>query len=123
MRIRYVGQATMRRALGYEWNRHNGYAVEVADADDAVELLTHPPGDFTVDGDEPLANLPEVGPQHVAELALAGVTRLADLAALDDEGIKGLAGAIWAGEKQVKKWVERALRQGSGQARESLVLP
>jgi predicted flap endonuclease-1-like 5' DNA nuclease len=75
----------------------------------AVELLTTPEDEFVVAADaEPLTGLHGVGPQRAAELALAGIGSLTDLAALDEDGIARLAEGIWASARQVEGWVAAA---------------
>lgn len=109
MRIRYTGRATVRQALGYEWTRRNGYVSEVGDPGHVLELLTHPPGDFAVSDDEPLVTTLGLETAQAAELALASVTGLSDLAALDAAGVRRLALALpWANEKRVERWAEQA---------------
>ena len=108
MRIRFAGPQVVRRVVGqYEWSRETGFVQDV-DAATAAELLTCPGEDFVPDRDEPLLSLDGVGMQRLAELALAGIGNLADMADLNDEGIERLAESIWASEDQVRRWVEQA---------------
>lgn len=109
MRIRWVGPQLVRRVVErYEWSRKTGFVQDVVEAGLAAELLTEPSGAFVVDRDDAVLGLPGVGPQRAAELALAGVATLADLAALDATGIRRLDKAIWASSKQIRAWVKQA---------------
>lgn len=109
MRIRWTGAKVVRRVVGeYEWSRKTGFVQDVRDPELAAELLTSPGEKFVVEQDEPLVTLNGVGPQRVAELALAGIGTMADLTVLDEEGIERLTEGIWASEKQVRAWVKEA---------------
>jgi len=109
MKLRWVGPQLVRRVVEqYEWCRKTGFVQDVAEAGLAAELLTEPSGAFVVDQDDAVLSLPGVGPQRAAELALAGIATLADLAALDETGIKRLDKAIWASSKQIRAWVKQA---------------
>jgi predicted flap endonuclease-1-like 5' DNA nuclease len=70
--------------------------------------LTQPETEFVIDSSEPLIALHDVGPQRAAEMALAGIGSVADLAALGEDGITRLANSIFASERQVKAWVSQA---------------
>jgi len=107
MRIRYIGQATVRILGPYTWSPENGH-VQSVDAETAANLLTYPRPQFQIDPDEPLMVLKGVGEQRMAELALAGIARIGEMAALDEDGIKRLADQVWASEKQIRVWVEQA---------------
>ncbi|MBN2392172.1 MAG: hypothetical protein JXR84_15700 [Anaerolineae bacterium] len=118
MKLRWVGPQLVRRVVEqYEWSRKTGFVQDVAEAGLAAELLTEPSGAFVVDQDDAVLGLPGVGPQRAAELALAGIATLADLAALDTTGIKRLDQVIWASAKQIRAWVKQA-RETLGQSTE-----
>lgn len=99
---------TRRVVEGYEWSTSTGFVQEVVEAELAVELLTEPSGAFVIDQDDAVMQLHGIGPQRVAEMALAGIATLADLAALDETGIVRLDRAIWASGKQIRAWVKQA---------------
>ena len=108
MKIRFTGPTVVRRIIGpYEWSTETGFVQDV-DADMAAQLLTDPSDRFVLDADEPLLALDGVGPQRAAELALAGIGYLSNLAELDKAGEKRLADAVWASGKQSRKWVSSA---------------
>jgi hypothetical protein len=108
MKIRFTGPTVVRRIVGpYEWSTETGFVQDV-DADMAAQLLTDPSDRFVLDADEPLLALDGVGPQRAAELALAGIGGLSNLAELDKAGEKRLADAVWASAKQIRKWVSSA---------------
>jgi len=116
MKIRFVGPKVTRRVVGpYEWSQATGFVQDVDDADLVAELLTDPNEQFVAEKDDALLCLDGIGEQRAAELALAGIATLADLAALDDKGIIRLDKAIWASRKQIRAWVQ--------QAREVLAIP
>lgn len=109
MLIRYIGPQIVRRIIGrYEWSRATEFVQEIAEADLVAELLTEPTGRFSVATMDPLINLDGIGEQRAAELALAGIATLADLAALDDMGIARLDKSLWASRKQIRAWAFRA---------------
>lgn len=109
MKLRWVGPLVVKRMIdAYEWSRETGFVQDVTDAGLAAELLTSPREPFVVDADDALVVLSGVGPQRVAEMALAGIVTLVDLAALDETGIKRLDRAIWASAKQIRAWVKQA---------------
>lgn len=109
MLIRYTGPQIIRRIIGqYEWSRATEFVQDVTDASLAAELLTAPEGRFAVATMDPLINLDGIGEQRAAELALAGIATLADLAALDDIGIGRLDKSLWASRKQIRAWVFQA---------------
>jgi len=109
MLIRYTGPQIIRRIIGqYEWSRATEFVQEVAEASLVAELLTEPDGRFAVATMDPLVNLDGIGEQRAAELALAGIATLADLAALDDTGMARLDKSLWASRKQIRAWVFRA---------------
>lgn len=111
MRIRFTGPRFVRRLVGpYEWSKATGFVQDV-DARTAAELLTAPEGRFVLDNDEDLLALDGIGPQRAAELALAGIGSLADLTALDRDGERRLAEAVWASTRQIRKWVRSAREQ------------
>jgi predicted flap endonuclease-1-like 5' DNA nuclease len=93
---------------GYEWSTATGFVQEVTDANLVVELLTEPYGAFVIDRDDAICALAGIGPQRAANMALAGVVTLADLAALDEAGIKRLDIKAWASAKQIRAWVQQA---------------
>lgn len=109
MQIRFVGPQVVRRLVAqYEWSTATGFVQEVTEADLVAELLTDPTGHFVVDAADPLLTLKGVGPQRAAELALAGIGTLGDLAALDGSGIQRLAAVISGSSQQVRAWVRQA---------------
>jgi len=109
MQIRFVGPQVVRRLVEqYEWSRATGFVQEVVEAGLVAELLTEPGGAFVVDSDDAILRLAGIGPQRAAEMALAGIATLSDLAALDDTGITRLDKTIWASRKQIHAWVSQA---------------
>ena len=106
MLIQYTGGARQRIVGSHVWSQANGFVADILDAELAATLLTA--RGFVVAHDEPLAGLPGVGAQRVAELTLVGIASMGDLRALDDAGIARVAGLIWASEKQIRNWVELA---------------
>jgi len=107
MRIRYLGAATVREwthGETYAWNRENEYVVEVADAEFASELLTHPPGDFGVADDEPMLSVTGIGRKDAAELTLLGIVTLEDLAKLDEDSGARVEAAMGVSGEQVRAW-------------------
>jgi len=83
-------------------------------AEDEVEAEFAPASKDEAEGDPSedaptasLSDLKGVGPAMVAKLELAGVTSLADLLALDEEGLTSLAEAVGASGK-VADWVKQA---------------
>lgn len=109
MRIRWVGAMVVKRMIGaYEWSQKTGFVQEVTEAGLAAELLSAPQEAFVVDADDALTVLTGVGPQVVASMTLAGIATLADLAALDETGVRRLDKAIWASSKQIRAWVKQA---------------
>lgn len=83
-------------------------------AEDEVEAEVAPASEDEAEGDPSedaptasLSDLKGVGPAMVAKLELAGVTSLADLLALDEEGLTSLAEAVGASGK-VADWVKQA---------------
>lgn len=109
MRIRWTGLQLVRRLVGdYEWSAATGFVQDVTDAGLAAELLTEPLGAFVVDTDDAVLKLAGIGPQRAAEMALAGIATLSDLAALDETGITRLDRTIWASRTQIRAWVKQA---------------
>jgi hypothetical protein len=107
MKIRYVGQATIRIIerddKRYVWAADVNYAQDVP-ADLAAELLTYPRPDFVVDAAEPLMALPgvglrlvEVGPADPANLVPLGPEGIALLEAKQREVQAKLAGLALSG--------------------------
>ena len=116
MRIRYIGPGAggvTRRIVGpYVWSRENNAVTDV-DAEMAASLLTQPVEEFIVDKSEPLLALGGMTAQYAAEMTLAGVGSMADLAALDEDGRERFARVMSAGRRSVDDWARqaRALRQ------------
>ena len=109
MKICFVGPKVVRRIIGeYEWSQETEFVRDVVEADLAAELLTDPSDHFAVANDDPVICLKGIGEQRAAELAVAGIATLADLAALDEDGIVRLDKAIWASRKQIRAWVVQA---------------
>jgi len=79
-------------------------AAEVSEAEDDGDAEGDPSGDAPTAS---LSDLKGVGPAMVAKLELAGVTSLADLLALDDDGLSSLGETVGASGK-VAAWVEQA---------------
>lgn len=104
MRIRYVGSG-VRRIDDVEWNASNDHTVDVPAAL-AAELLTYPRPEFEAARDEPLRTV--AGAEALAGLALGGIGSLAELAALDDDGVTRLASESGLGERKIQSWVEKA---------------
>lgn len=99
----------MRRLVTqYEWSEATGFVQEVVEASLAAELLTEPSNQFVVDRAEPLLTLKGVGEQRAAELALAGIATLGDLAELDNAGMQRLATLINGSQPQVRAWIRQA---------------
>jgi hypothetical protein len=46
MRIKYVGQSQRRIVGAHEWNKANGFIVDIQDIPLAMELITTPDGEF-----------------------------------------------------------------------------
>jgi predicted flap endonuclease-1-like 5' DNA nuclease len=113
VKIRYVGPGaggvTIRLIGAFRWAPDTGYVQDVG-AEMAASLLTQPETEFVIDSSETLTALHDVGPQRAAEMALAGIGSVADLAALDEDGIARLAKGMFASERQVKAWVGQAKR-------------
>ena len=91
-------------------------------AEDQVEAEDAPASEDEDDGegdsseDAPTASLTDlkgVGPAMLAKLELAGVTSLADLLALDEDGLSSLGEAVGASAK-VADWVEQAKALSDG---------
>lgn len=119
MKLRWVGPRVVKRVIGeYEWSRATGFVQEVEEAELVVELLTSPHDMFAVDQDDAVSALSGIGPQRVANMAMAGIATLADLAALDEDRIKRLDAQIWASAKQIRAWVKQA-REILGQSIEN----
>lgn len=79
-------------------------AAEGPEAEDDGDAEGDPSGDAPTAS---LSDLKGVGPAMVAKLELAGVTSLADLLALDEDGLSSLGEAVGASGK-VAGWVEQA---------------
>ena len=94
----------------YRWAQDTGYVADV-DADTAAELLTQPRNEFVVDSDDPLLSIRGIGPQRAAELALAGIGSMDDLAALNPDEIERLAAQIFGSKKQVWAWVRQVKKR------------
>jgi predicted flap endonuclease-1-like 5' DNA nuclease len=113
MKIRYVGAATVRAwqhdGAQYLWTPENLYTLEIADAELAGELLTHPPGDFVIAPDDALTALDGIGAQRAAELTLLGIATLEDAAALDDDDVARVELAMSVSAAQVRDWRAQAL--------------
>lgn len=108
VRIAWHGSRLTRRVIGaYEWSTATDFVQEVADARLAADLLTTPEP-FAVAEDEPLLAIRGIGAHTVGVLALGGIGSVADLAALDTEGIEALAEHTALGSNQLSKWVEAA---------------
>lgn len=107
MKIRYVGPG-VRIIEQYRWDDTNGKVVDVIEADLAANLLTYPYPQFELVNDEPLLMIDGIGPQTAAELALAGVATINQLAALKDPDIRRVADSIHGSQRQVKGWVKQA---------------
>lgn len=118
MKIRWVGSQIILRMVGeYVWSRETGFVQEVTDAALVAELLTSPHDAFAIDQDDAVSALAGIGPQRAANMAMAGIATLADLAALNEAGIKRLDAQIWASAKQIRVWVKQA-REILGQSTE-----
>lgn len=106
MRIRYNGSG--RRRLGdLVWDRENGYVVDVS-AEVAAALLTYPYPQFSLDESEPLLELGCILGFQVAELALAGVGSVEELAELDDAGAEEVAAELGVEPPLVGWWIDQA---------------
>jgi len=123
LRIRYIGPgagSVTRRIVGpYVWSRENDAVTDV-DAETAASLLTQPVEEFVIDRDEPLLALAGMTAQHAAEMTLAGVGSMADLAALDEDGLERLAAVTSAGREWVDDWARQA--RGDSSAHETMRL-
>jgi predicted flap endonuclease-1-like 5' DNA nuclease len=107
MLIRYVGPG-VRIIHPYVWDQSNGFVADVCEPELAANLLTYPYPEFVLMTDEPLLAVKGIGEQTAAELALAGVATLAQLAELDETGIERVAASIHGSKKQVTVWVKQA---------------
>lgn len=114
MRIKYVGPG-VRIIHPYVWDPSNGFVVDVCEPELAANLLTYPFPEFQLMPDEPLLTVDGSGEQTVAELALAGVATMKQLAELDAAGIERVAASMHVTKKQVTAWVKQA-RKISAQA-------
>jgi len=92
-----------RSAYGATWQ--NGAVAEVVDTV-AGELLTQPDERFTVAPDDPLAQI--AGEHATALVVFNSVFTVADLAALDEEGVHRVALATGAEHGTVEKWAAKA---------------
>lgn len=102
MLIKYVGP--FRRTVGpYAWQPDG--SVEIKEAETAANLLSNPGGDFEIDPKEPLL---AVAGERAAELVLAGVGSVTELADLDKDGIKRVATELGATQKEISTWVDAA---------------
>lgn len=114
MRIRYTGTATVREwergGVTYRWDPENRHTLEIADAEFAQDLLTHPPGDFAVAADDDVAAALGLA-DLTAELSLAGVVSLEQLAALEDDAVMRVAEQLGTDAAQVQRWRDNALTQ------------
>ncbi len=137
VRIKHQPGPIRREMSGYVWEEANGFTAEV-DIPTAAECLTYPSGVFSLaekptaavrkaladamgvkpenlvmPGEEivavrgpSVANI--VGGNRAMDLAGMGITRAAQLAALDDEGVERLAVSTGASRAEVRAWVEQA---------------
>lgn len=108
MRIKYVENATVRIVEPYQWDAGNDYTVDVIEPNDALHLLTHPPGDFKVAPDEPLLALEGMTEARAGELVLHGITNVAGLGALDEAQTAELATAMGVSGDEMRAWVAGA---------------
>ena len=114
MRSRYLGPGA-RIIEQYRWDDANGKVVDVIEADLAANLLTYPYPQFELVNDEPLLTIDGIGPQTAAELALAGVATVDQLAGLSDSEMKRVADSIHGSLRQVKGWVKQARARPGGE--------
>lgn len=105
MLIRYTGSGGRRIVGPYEWNRENGYVVEVVQAEEAADLLTH--GGFEIAEGDSLLEI--AGDRDRAgELVLAGVSSPEWLRGLGAKEIKALAKETGISEEDIREWVKAA---------------
>ncbi len=106
MRIQYVSSATVRIWDGLWFTPENGHTVEVTDANVVADLLTHPPSDFAVAEDEPLLTLDGMDRTRAAQLAMAGIASLDELAEVSTEREQELATEMNVDAGIVQQWVD-----------------
>jgi len=112
MLIQYVGFRPVRRQVGsYIWEKGNDYVQDVAEADVAAELLTHPPNDFDLAPDEPLLAC-GLDKHQAAALALGGIATVAALGGLTGRKLTAVAGDAGLDAEELQKWV--AVARGMG---------
>ncbi len=104
MRLRYRGDAGARHVGDYHWTRDNGYVADVREPELVVALLVE--GDFCLDASDPLVEI--VGPAAAGELALAGVTSLADLAEATRARARELSERLRVSRAQIGEWAVAA---------------
>lgn len=102
MLIQWHG-AGVRSAYGATWQ--SGSVTEVVDTA-AAELLTQPGERFTVAPEDPLAKV--AGEQATSLAVLCSVFTVADLAALNEEGVQRVMSSIGVTHDTVEKWAEKA---------------
>jgi predicted flap endonuclease-1-like 5' DNA nuclease len=114
MKVKFTGNTEIvgKRIVGaHEWTNANGYVVDVADKEQALDLISQ--RNFEVDKSDALCTLEGVGPSRAAALALAGVGSLEDLATLDKEGVERVAQEVGVPATQVRAWAKQATRKAT----------
>lgn len=103
-------QTNRHRIIGeLEWSPENRHVAEVSDAALLAELFTDPryDGKFVVAQAEPLVAI--VGSVNATLLPVEmGLTSVAELAELDQDGRKALASRLLETTRTVNGWVEQA---------------
>ena len=107
MLITYFKKSGFRTVGKLTWSKENDYTTEVAEAEQALGLLTLPREQFAIAGDELLLQV--VNEDAAKVLLLAGVASVADLAVIDgDEEVKALAAEIGSTLKELRGWIKSA---------------
>jgi predicted flap endonuclease-1-like 5' DNA nuclease len=115
MLIKYIEQATVRILEPHQWDAENGYTVDVLDPNEALHLLTHPPGDFKIAPAEPLLALDGMTEARAGELVLHGITTIGALGALSASEAASLAEAMGVSADEMRAW-ENAAKEFTAQA-------
>lgn len=107
MLIRFTGPKTRIRTVeGHEWSRANGWSQAV-DPWLAAHLLTDPSGEFELDPDEPLLQLPGSSAGVIVELAfldLAHPAMLCDLVEYKPKRLEALADKLGVVTAELAEW-------------------
>jgi hypothetical protein len=107
--IEYVGFPGIRKLEGYQWDKNNGYVVEVEEVEMAMDLLTAPRSDFQIWVEEPLLKI--VDQEAAKVLLFYGIVSVAALAAYGEEADdvqEALAAEIGCELKELRGWIRSA---------------